>query len=315
MRILFVKTSSLGDVIHHCPAVSDARLRFPDAAIDWVVEEAFAGIAQMHPAVRRVVPVGIRRWRTKLAHRRTWSEIAAFRRAIRSQAYDRVIDTQGLLKSALIASQANGATHGFDASSAREPLASRLYDVRHAVARDQHAVDRNRELSAAALGIHPDADCDYGLVAPARHPLSVGSRFCVLLSMTSRPDKLWGETRWAQLVRALAAGGLESVLPWGSEAEQARCRRIAGLAGSGIVPRLLSLGELASAMSASHAVVGVDTGLTHLAAALGVPAVGLFCGSDPRLTGLHGSGRISNLGHPGKEPAADEALAAMRALT
>lgn len=315
MRILFVKTSSLGDVIHHCPAVSDARRSFPDASIDWVVEESFAGIAEMHPGIRSVIPVGIRRWRKRVTSRSVWSEIVEFRRAIRAQVYDFVIDTQGLLKSALIASQARGVAHGFDASSAREPIASRFYDVRHRVAREQHAVDRNRALSAAALGSQPDAKCDYGLVAQTENPLPVRSPFCVLLSMTSRSDKLWPEERWVELVRALASEGKESVMPWGSEAEQARCRRITESAGSGIVPRSLSLGELAGVISASSAVVGVDTGLSHLAAAFGVPVVGVFCGSDPRLTGLLGYGRIMNLGGPGKIPAIEEALAAVRALT
>jgi len=315
MRILFVKTSSLGDVIHNCPAVSDARLRFPEASIDWVVEEPFAEIAQMHPAVGRIIQVGIRRWRRQLTHRSVWSEIAAFRRALRAQTYDRVIDTQGLLKSALITSQAHGATHGFDALSAREAVASRFYDVCHLVTREQHAVDRNRALSAAALGIRPGETCDYGLVPQTASPLTVRSPFCVLLSMTSRSDKLWPEERWVELVRGLASSGNESVLPWGSDAELARCQRVVGMAGSGIVPRSLSLAELASVIGSSHAVVGVDTGLSHLAAALKIPVVGLFCGSDPRLTGLHGSGPMLNLGGPGKAPAAGDALAAVQALT
>lgn len=314
MRILFVKTSSLGDVIHHCPAVSDARLKFPEASIDWVVEEPFAEIAQMHPAVTRVIPVGIRRWRGKVTHRSAWSEIAAFRRALRAQTYDRVIDTQGLLKSALITSQARGVRHGFDASSAREPVASRFYDVRHGVARDQHAVDRNRALSAAALGILPGKNCDYGLAPQTANPLLTRSPFCVLLSMTSRSDKLWPEERWAELVRGLATSGNESVLPWGSDAERERCQRVVEIAGSGVVPRSLSLAELAGVISSSHAVVGVDTGLSHLAAALNVPVIGLFCGSDPRLTGLHGSGPMLNLGGPGETPAAGEVLAAVQDL-
>src|SRR5258706_10891264 len=121
-RILFVKTSSLGDVVHHCPAVSDAARKLPAAEIDWVVEEPFAGVAAMHPAVRRVIPVALRRWRRAPWNPAVWAELAAFRRALSGERYDAVIDSQGLLKSAFIASFARGPQHGLDRASAREPL-------------------------------------------------------------------------------------------------------------------------------------------------------------------------------------------------
>ena len=314
MRILFVKTSSLGDVLHHCPAVSDARQQFPDATIDWVVEDSFAGIAELHPAIRRVIPVGIRRWRKRVAHPSAYAEMLAFRQVLRAESYDCVIDTQGLLKSALIAWQAKGTRHGFDAASARESVASRFYDVRHRVARDMHAVERNRALSAAALGFSAATKCDYGLQARSNSPLSIRSPYIVMLSMTSRADKLWPEQHWVELSKAVSATGSASVFPWGSEAELARCRRIVEKAGTGTVPRAMSLGELSSVISGSQGVVGVDTGLSHLAAALSVPAVGLFCGSDSRLTGLYGGGRLKNLGGPGLIPTVNEAMDAVRVL-
>jgi heptosyltransferase I len=314
MRILFVKTSSLGDVIHNCPAASDARRRFPDAVIDWVVEESFAGIVAMHPAVRRAIPVAIRRWRKNMLHASTWREAQAFRRALREERYDVVIDTQGLVKSALIAAAARGVKHGFDPASAREPIASRFYDVGHAVPREMHAVERNRLLTSSALGITPSGACDYGLVSPGSSPIPMQKPFCVLLSMTSRADKLWPEEHWAALVRAIAARGWESVLPWGSPAEQARCGRIAAAAGAGIVPRAMSLSELARLMKDAKAAIGVDTGLAHLAVALGVPAIGLYCGSEPALTGLHGSARAVNLGGPGRVPSARDVLNALETM-
>jgi len=314
MRILFVKTSSLGDVIHHCPAVSDVRRRHPDAVIDWVVEETFAPIVSMHPAVRRAIPVAVRRWRSSMFRASTWREVRALRRVLREVEYDRVVDTQGLLKSALIAASARGVRHGFDAASAREAVASRFYDVRHAVPRDMHAVERNRVLTASALGMARAGGCDYGLVPMARNPVPMHKPYCVLLCMTSRPDKLWPEKHWVALVRSLAARGWESLLPWGSLDEQARCGRIAAAAGAGIVPRAMSLDEIASLMKDAKAVIGVDTGLAHLAAALGVPAIGLYCGSEPALTGLHGSARVANLGGLGRVPSAQEALLALEAM-
>src|SRR5919109_1577393 len=155
-RILFVKTSSLGDVVHNCPAVSDAARALPGAEIDWIVEEPFAGVAAMHGAVRRVIPVRLRRWRARWWQRSTWAEIGEFRRAVRAERYDAVVDTQSLVKSALIASCALGTRHGMDAASAREPLAARFYHRHYTVQKGLHAVERNRLLVAAALGYDLD---------------------------------------------------------------------------------------------------------------------------------------------------------------
>jgi len=294
-RLLFVKTSSLGDVVHNCPAVSDAARAWPDAAIDWVVEEAFADVAAMHARVRRVIPVAVRRWRGALWRARTWRELGEFRRALRAERYDRIIDTQGLLKSALIARAARGERHGMDAASAREPLAARCYDVRHAVAPGQHAVERNRRLVAAALGAAPAPGCDYGLRAEGAPPLELAAPYAVLLTMTSRADKLWAEAQWVELGRRLQAQGVRSVLPWGSAEERARAERIAAQLGDAVVPARMSVAELARLLRDARGVAGVDTGLTHLAAALGVPAVGIYTSTQARLTGLHGEARVKNL--------------------
>ena len=314
MRILFVKTSSLGDVIHHCPAVTDVRSRYPEAAIDWVVEEAFAEIVRMHSGVRTAIPVAVRRWRHGALRPSVWKEMLSFRRSLRAENYDHVIDTQGLLKSALIAASARGVRHGYDASSAREAIACRLYDIGHAVSREMHAVDRNRALTALALGIGSAGKCDYGLAPPQAVAVPLEKPFCVLLTMTSRAHKLWPEQCWVELAQALAVRGYESVFPWGNDVERARCQRIVDAAGSGIVPRALSLGELAGVMTSAQGVIGVDTGLAHLAAALNVPTIGLYVRTDPRLTGLHGTGRLANLGGPGQSPSVGEALAAVGAI-
>ena len=204
-RILFVKTSSLGDVVHNCPAVTDVARQVPGAVIDWVVEAPFAEIAALHASVRRVIPVAIRRWRGALLAPDTWSEFNAFRAALRSEQYDAVIDSQGLVKSALIAALAFGRKHGFDRASAREPFAAHFYDARHPVRGNMHAVDRNRELAAAALGYRVAGTCDYGLLVPQEMPLQVRRPFALLLTMTSRDDKLWPEENWRALGNALEA--------------------------------------------------------------------------------------------------------------
>src|SRR2546430_786740 len=205
-RILFVKTSSLGDVVQNCPAVSDAARMLPGAQIDWVVEEPFAGIAAMHASVRRVIPVALRRWRRALWSPAVWGELRAFRRALTAERYDAVIDSQALLKSAAMCFWAAGTKHGMDGPSAREPLAARFYDVLHTV------------------------------------------------------------------------------------------------------PRRMALEELARLFVHARGVIGLDTGLTHLAAALGAPTVGIYCGSDPALNGLYGAPQAKNVGGPGRAPEASEVL-------
>lgn len=278
------------------------------------MEEPFAEVVALHSGVRRAIPVAIRRWRSRLLQPATWREIRDFRRNLGAETYDLVIDSQGLLKSAVISLGARGVRHGYDADSAREPLASRFYDVRHSVSRDLHAVERNRTLAGLAAARGFTDVCDYGLAAPAVDPIATNKPFCVLLSMTSRTDKLWPEEYWVDLARLLEARGFACVLPWGSAAEHARCLRIASRTGCGIVPRALSLGELAGILSHADAVFGVDTGLAHLAVALGTRAIGIYCSTDPLRTGLHGGGRMVNLGGPGRIPLPGEAIAAMEHL-
>ena len=232
LKVLLIKTSSLGDVVHNLPVASDIRRRFPEARIDWVVEEAYAPLVALHPSVAAVIPVAIRRWRARPLGASTWSEILDLRRRFRRQRYDAVIDTQGLIKSALIARAARGRRHGFDAGSAREGLAARLYDVTHHVARNLHAVTRNRLLVASALGYRADTPADYGIRAAAGAADSeMRGRYAVFLHSTSRADKLWPIERWIGLGRALQTRGMHCVLPWGSEEERRRSEAIAGALG------------------------------------------------------------------------------------
>ena len=298
-KILLVKTSSLGDVIHNFPVASDIHRHLPEARVDWIVEEPYAALVALHPAVRRVIPVAMRRWRRGLLGHRTWKEIAEFRRLSQAEAYDAVVDTQGLVKSAVLARAARGRHHGFDAASAREPLAARLYEVTHHVARAEHAVRRNRLLAAAALGYRVAEGVDYGIVAPAG-PES--APYCVLLHGSSRSDKLWPEESWIELGARLEARGMSCLLPWGDDDERRRSERIAGGLARAVVPAPMALDRLAATLRAARAVAGVDTGLTHLAAALGRPVAAIYCATDPRLTGVVGGSAARNVGGPGHPP-------------
>lgn len=289
MRILIVKTSSLGDVVHMLPALTDAQRRLPALSADWVVEESFAAIPGWHPAVDRVLPVAIRRWRKRPLDRAVWREVGAFKAALAQRRYDAVVDTQGLLKSAWIARLARGPRWGYDRASAREPLASLFYTHRLAVPRAQHAIERNRQLLAGALAYALEGlALDYGLSHPptaAAEPF-VPTRHVLALHGTSRVDKEWPQAQWIELAHRLAERGSGLVLPWGNERERERAQAIAAASPGSIVLPRLGLDALAGLIAKAPAVVGMDTGLMHLAAAYGRPGVALYPATAPALTGV-----------------------------
>ena len=311
--VLFIKTSSLGDVIHHMPAVSEARARRPGDRFAWVVEEAFAPLVRLHPAVDEVIPVAARRWRgMSLLKPSTWTQIGDFRHVLRSRRYDAIVDTQGLFfKSALIARAAHGVRHGYDDRSIKEPTASRLYDVRHRVDRNLHAVARNRMLTALALGYAVQGEPDYGLDAAALAPKAASARYAVLLHATARQSKEWPAGNWQRLAAELGSA-FDMVLPWGTAREAERSRHIATGVARARVPQRQPLDDVARLIAGASFVVGVDTGLMHLAAALRVPLVGIFTDSEPGLTGPVGAGAIRIVGGKGAPPSFDEVAGAVR---
>jgi heptosyltransferase-1 len=311
--ILFIKTSSLGDVIHHMPAVTDARRARPGLHLSWVVEEAFAPLARLHPGIDEVIPVASRRWRKALQSTSTWSEMRQRCAELRARRYDRIIDTQGLLRSALIARIARGERHGYDRASIREKLASFFYDVRHRVGRDLHAIERNRRLTALALGYEIEGAQnlgapDYGL---ARASFTApGEPYVVFLHATAQARKEWRVAHWIALGQSLNEQGLQVVLPWGTEVERRRSEAIAKALPKARVPDRAPLDQMARLIANARGVVGVDTGLLHLAAALSVPLVAIFAGSQPKLTGPVGSGPMTVLGTDGRPPGVEEVRAA-----
>jgi heptosyltransferase-1 len=352
-EILFIKTSSLGDVVHHMPAITDVRRHLPDARLAWVVEEDYAPLARLHPAVDDVIPVATRRWRRRPFAPATWREIGRFRDALRARSYAAAIDTQGLLRTGLIASAVRGIRHGYDRASIREPLACLFYDARHGVESRAHAILRNRTLCGLALGYEAKQPLDYGLDRKAIAGKGVqavagktaGRPYGLLIHGTAQARKLWPVPHWVQVARSVRDRGFDVMLPWGSGAERARSEAIAAAAGPGAggqgaasqgsagrsaagqgatdgapagegpagccVPDRRPLDAVAAMIAGASFVIGVDTGLLHIAAALGVPLVSIFVDTEPGLTGPVGAGPLAVAGGKGASPEPAEVLRAL----
>ena len=213
-RVLLIKSSSLGDVIHCLPAVSDLSRQVPDLSLDWVIEDSLADIARLHPAVNRVIPVRLRYWRRHMLAADTWREFGVFRSRVGGLRYDRVIDAQGLIRSAMLARLARGLHCGYDARSVREPPASLFYDRTYAAGVTLHAVERMRRLVAQAMGYEVPEELDYGVRTAGERPKWLAARpYLVGLHATARADKTWAEALWIELARRAAAEGLSIVLP------------------------------------------------------------------------------------------------------
>lgn len=297
MRVLIVKTSSMGDVLHTLPALTDAMHALPGIRFDWAVEENFAQIPSWHPAVDQVIPLAIRRWRKNWFGNAVRQERCDFKKDIRSRQYDVVIDAQGLIKSAaLVTRVARGEKHGMDCKSAREPFASWFYDQRHPIARKQHAVERIRQLFAVSLGYDvPAGKGDYAIAGHFLSPETVlpdPQPYLVFLHATTRAEKHWPESHWRELISLMEPSGLKIKLPWGSEPEFQRAVRLSdNFPFVEVLPKL-NLSDVARVLAGAKAVVSVDTGLSHLTAALDRPNIILYGPTDPGLIGSYGKNQI-----------------------
>jgi len=296
MQVLIVKTSSMGDVIHTLPALTDAMQAIPGIRFDWVVEENFSQIPGWHPAVDQVLPIAIRRWRKHWFGIQQREERFLFKQKLRQRQYDIIIDAQGLIKSAaLVTRLAHGEKHGADKNSVREPFACWWYDKRHAIKQQQHAVERIRDLFAKSLGYEkPATRGDYAIARHFTHDLPADAgRYMVFLHATTRDNKHWPEQHWRELIKKVTERGYCIKLPWGTEAEYQRAIRLAeGHPQVTVLPRL-TLAEVARELAGAKIVVSVDTGLSHLAAALDRPNITLYGPTDPGLIGGYGKNQLA----------------------
>jgi heptosyltransferase-1 len=309
-RVLIVRTSSLGDLVHMLPAISDIAAHVPDLSLDWVAEEAFAAIPSWHRAVNEVIPVAHRRWRQSWFSAQTRAERQAVLDTIASKHYDVVLDMQALLKSIWLVRAASGVKHGLDWRSARESVCSLFYDVRHRVGFWQPAVLRQRQLAGATFGYQWQGDPDFGLQAfaagaPAADP------YAIIMPSASRDDKLWPTEHWQAVFDRLQAAELKLVVLAGNEREAERAQALIARRERAYVQPKSSLTELAALMAKARLMVGLDSGLTHLSAALGVDTIGIYKASTPVRTPLVGAGYTASLGDRGQAPDRATVLAAV----
>lgn len=311
MKILLVRLSSMGDLIHTLPAVEDLARQRPDVELHWLCEASFADIARLHPFVHTVWEMRWRQWRRQPVSREMWQQIGRLKRQLHGQQFDYVLDSQGLVKSAVFAKMAGVPVKGLDWHSAREPLASLAYRQKFAVAKGQNAVLRNRLLFAAALDYPLPEEQRFGVRVPQEGRLNGLSKpYYVALHATSRDSKLWMPEHWLTLLDELhRQDGATVYLPWGNETERLRAEHMAARLPFARVCERLNLLQAADLLQGARGVIGVDTGLLHLANALDVPLVGIYTDTDPAKTGVQPSAWAGNIGGCGQMPDAREVLA------
>lgn len=295
MRVLIIKMSSMGDMVHTLPALTDAANAIPDICFDWVAEEAFAEIPRLHHTVDQVLPIALRRWRKNFFRKNQFGEWKHFLSQLRAKHYDVIIDAQSSIKSAITTRFARGVRSGMDSHSARELFAHLFYNQIYFVDRKQHAIPRLRQLFAQALNYtvpdtFPDYHIDRSRLSPS--PVPLPDRYLVFLHSTSWITKCWPEDYWRALIDKANKQGFHVILPWGSEQEKARAERLAMNNAMAIAPPKLKLTEAATIIANAKAAVCVDTGLGHLTAALNVPAISLYGPTNPAFIGTAGRSQI-----------------------
>jgi heptosyltransferase-1 len=284
-KLLLVKMSSMGDIIHTFPALTELHRHRPEVEIDWVVEPAFAELAGLHPAVNKVIDLPFRKIRRQGIGLFKSPEWLAFKKEVGNGQYDRVIDAQSLLKSAWISRQAGSRVHGLDFASAREGLASLFYTQRYRVAKGQLAIERIRQLFGKVYGYTPDHDfpgfgLDRGVVTPFKNDRP----YLFFLHGTAWKSKQWPDAYWMELAYLAGQHGFDVLMTGGNMEEMARARLIADRIDHVTVLPRHGILELAAYLVGAELVVGVDTGLSYLASALGNHVVTLHGATRPELS-------------------------------
>ena len=339
MKILLIRVSSLGDVLHNMPIIDDIKAHYPDAEIDWVVEESFTGLLEplktcdSFRGIDRIIPINLRRWKKALKNGefiRSIQEFLVFKNELQQTSYDLVIDIQGLIKSAALSKLAQISPGGRVIGPANktqfsgfEPLARRFYTEAVQVPFHLHAVERARWVVAAAIDVpapkeelslpqfYPDAyvaqleNQSQALV----EELTIQKPYAVFLHATSRADKRWPNASWVAVGQHLNQKGIAVVLPWGSADEKKISVELSHKIPNSIVPRALAIHEIYALIAGAQQIIGVDTGLVHVSAAFGKPTIEIYCNSWKGNAQGYWSPHIHNLGDMGQTPSVEDVIA------
>jgi heptosyltransferase-1 len=324
-KILLVKLSSLGDVLHNLPIVWDLHKRLPHVQIDWIVEEGYVHLldplktTETFRGIDRIIPVAFRRWRKNLFSINTWREFFAMRKLLQTTTYDVVLETQGLLKSALVCALArksdqvivsglgNATEH-----SGYEPMARMFYNQSVHVPLRCHAIDRSRWVMCSAFDwpllnrneepplFYPNDFVEQLAPLPIeglrKQPNGEAVPYVVCFHSTARVAKRWPTENWVELGKALSSQGYQVLFPWGSPEEMKISALMASQVPGAIVPKAFSIEEAYRLVAHAVLTIGVDTGLTHLAAVFGRPTIEIYCDSPKWKTEGYWSSNIANLG-------------------
>lgn len=290
LRILFIKLTSLGDLIHALPALTDARRVYPDLEVDWLIDENFSEVAAWHPAVNRIFTANHRKWRTGLFS--AIRPISEMIHNLRKNSYDLIIDGQGNFKTALISLFTKGPTAGFDWNSVREPIASLAYQKKYPASWNIHAIDRLRLLFASALNYPvPQTAPDFSIKPFASSTLPLPDKYLVFIPNAGWKTKLWPEEHGEKLLQMLGQKGMRILIPWGNAQERSRAERLCTQEHIQVLPKL-SLSKIGTILSKAQGCISMDTGLSHLAAALNVPTVTLYGATDSGIIGASGKNQL-----------------------
>lgn len=293
-RILLIKLTSLGDLIHALPALTDARGFYPNIEIDWLIDENFSEIASWHPAIKNIFTTNHREWRHGLAKPKTFFSIYSLIKKLRTTSYDLVIDGQGNFKTGLFTLCTKGLRSGFDRHSVREPIAHLAYQKKISSSKKSHAINRLRELFAGALDYPmPKDPPDCGILEDRFRPppCALPESYLVFVHNASWKTKLWPESHWIELIKIAVGRGYKILLPWGTLEEEARAKRLAISSQVQVLPKL-ALSEVGFVLKRALACVSMDTGLSHLIAALNIPSLTLYGATDSGLIGASGKNQL-----------------------
>ena len=336
MNILIVKLSSLGDVLHNLPVFWDLRAQYPEAQIDWVVEEGYVHLIeplltrQGFKGIDRIIPIAMRRWKKSLFNKKTRMELKSFLKNLRSIRYDMVIETQGLLKAALVtrlAKRSHGSVIAGLANatedSGYEPMSRWFYTKCVPVPKHCHAVNRSRLVATVAMNViqpdmktsppqfYPQAFVDQLAQKSSEISADFTQPYVLFFHATARVAKQWDEAHWVEVGRFIVAKGQRVILPWGNAKEKQVSQRLCSKIPGSVVPEAFSLEQAFSIVAGAEMTIGVDTGLTHLSAIMYKPTIEIYCDSPRWKTEGFWSTKIKNLGDTASPPDVKQVLAAI----